>query len=296
MARVHGCDPTDESDPMNLALCRLDDSLKTVRCGYLWKLSRSVAPSTGIQGGNNFVTSKWSKRWFMLRADSCLYFSKRETDARPLGAIMISDCQVLTGEGDGGAPSGGNSQSQQFDPRLTFRLRLATTCSGSNHHPLVVCLATENQADLQHWVNAINLSSLAPETDDLWVDISRQRMLLGPAEFPSPDCRGFLLKLDGISKTWKRRYCILVDSFLILYTDFDATEAIATICLHGYRVQSTGGLTGSKRHAFELIPPDASRMLAKELKNFYFVAETETEKKRWLASLEYSMDRWMKMS
>ena len=50
----------------------------------------------------------------------------------------------------------------------------------------------------------------------------------------------------------------------------------AAICLHGYRVQSTGGLSGSKRHAFELIPPDNSQ----GLKFFYFVAETETERKR----------------
>ena len=132
------------------------------------------------------------------------------------------------------------------------------------------------------------------------MEIARQRQTYAAYEF-SPllsDCRGFLLKLDGLSKTWKRRYCILVDSFLILYTEFDATSAIgidsflhtqrtqrldlpflyfcftATLCLHGYRVQSTGGLTGSKRHAFELIPPNP------ESKNFYFVAETETEKKR----------------
>merc|ERR1719270_1974882 len=101
---------------MNLALCRLDDSLKTVRCGYLWKLSRSVAPSSGhaTAGNSSFVTSKWSKRWFMLRADSCLYFSKRETDARPLGAIMISDCQVMTGDvADGSAPGDGSG----IDPR-----------------------------------------------------------------------------------------------------------------------------------------------------------------------------------
>ena len=77
LARVQG-GPTDEEDPMNVALCRLDDSLKTVRCGYLWKLSRSVAPSA-TAGSASFVTSKWSKRWFMLRADSCLYFSKRDT-------------------------------------------------------------------------------------------------------------------------------------------------------------------------------------------------------------------------
>ena len=61
------------------------------------------------------------------------------------------------------------------------------------------------------------------------MDITHQRMFVTPAEFPSPDCRGFLLKLDATSKSWKRRYCILVDSSLILYTDFDARTASGKI-------------------------------------------------------------------
>lgn len=311
LARVHGGvgessgHSGDDDDPMNVALCRLDDSLRTVKSGYLWKLSRSVGHRSQSSSQNPpsstspFVTSKWSRRWFILRADSCLYFSKRDTDARPLGAIMVSDCQVDVS----GTAEGGEEASGQEPPRMVFRLKLASTCGGgssSGHHNQVVCLATEDTANLNQWVQAIKLSSMAPDIeDDLWIDITRQRMLLSPAEFPSPDARGFLLKLDGVSKTWKRRYCLLADAFLILYTDFDATSAIASLCLHGYRVQSTGGLSGSKRHAFELIPPDMAASLSSthaELKNFYFVAETETEKKRWLASLEYSMDRWMKMS
>ena len=50
---------------------------------------------------------------------------------------------------------------------------------------------------------------------------------------------------------------------------------LGSLSLHGYRVQPTASLGGNKRHTFELIPPNPN------LKNFYFVADTETEKKRY---------------
>jgi hypothetical protein len=46
--------------------------------GYLWKLSRSVMPGT-----EESSVAKWSRRFFVLRADSCLYFFKQENVSRP---------------------------------------------------------------------------------------------------------------------------------------------------------------------------------------------------------------------
>ena len=64
--------------------------------------------------------------------------------------------------------------------------------------------------------------------DDLWLEIARQRQTYAAFEF-SPllsDCRGFLLKLDGRSKTWKKRFCVLCDACLYLYVDKEAHSAI----------------------------------------------------------------------
>ena len=53
-------------------------------------------------------------------------------------------------------------------------------------------------------------------------------MALSMAElvtFLKPDCQGFLLKLDEKAKVWKRRYCVLTDATLFLYTEQDPSHA-----------------------------------------------------------------------
>lgn len=58
--------------------------------------------------------------------------------------------------------------------------------------------------------------------------MATQRMSLPAIQFPSfvSDCRGFLLKLDATSKSWKRRYCILAEACLYLYLDEESQKAI----------------------------------------------------------------------
>lgn len=67
---------------LDVALVRLDDTFRIIHSGYLYKLSRSSATiHTDAVDPNNQTTSierKWSRRWFVLRADACLYFFKTD--------------------------------------------------------------------------------------------------------------------------------------------------------------------------------------------------------------------------
>ncbi|OQR69296.1 hypothetical protein BIW11_12348, partial [Tropilaelaps mercedesae] len=101
------------------------------------------------------------------------------------------------------------------------------------------------------------------------------------------DCQGFLCKFSDRAVAWRSYYLVLKDASLYIYEDRNDLKALGVYLLHGYRVQSSSAM--GKRNIFEAIVPGNLP------ENLLFLAETEQEKKRWLASLEYSIDRWLRL-
>lgn len=81
---------------------------------------------------------------------------------------------------------------------------------------------------------------------------------------------------------------VLKDSCLYIYHDDESVDqASMVIYLHGYRVRSRN--ISNIRHTFELTPPIKGSL------TLILMADSEIDKRRWIALLEYSIDRWIKV-
>jgi len=241
------------ADALELGVARTDDvtergsvwdqlslSKEVLAQGCLWKRKRSVVPN-----------QQWARRWFILRADDCLYSFKSETELKPSGALLLPGCTI-----------------QLMDPQDEQKHSLQITRPDGS----TVWLAVDSEHDCLEWKDLLSIaSSRRRSQNDIWLDVARHRSVLPALSHSSPDCRGFLNQLTG--GLWARNMLVLLDGCLYIYSDQDQeSPSTGVIFLHGYKAQS-GNIVG-KRHAFEMIPTDHN------LKHFYFHAQTETEKKR----------------
>ncbi|XP_022083381.1 LOW QUALITY PROTEIN: uncharacterized protein LOC110975307 [Acanthaster planci] len=213
-------------------------------------------------GGAGMIRT-WKKRWFVLKYDNCLYYYKTEDDVEPLGAIVLSNYTVMKAR-DVGKP-------------FAFKL---TKCKARTYY-----FYTATEDEMSRWAKSITEAAKTQNTSDIWLDISTHNVGLPALSIRNPDCHGFLNKLGAIRKSWKRRFCVLKDACLYYYKDMDAHHALGVAHFHGYSIQETE--IGGKKFGLVLKPP------SDDLRVFYFFADHETDRKRWVAAFAMSIGRWI---
>ncbi|XP_043279271.1 uncharacterized protein [Venturia canescens] len=232
--------------------------------GYLWRKATSAASVT---------PEKWVRRWFALRRDNCLYYYKTDTDSQPVGAVMLLKYEV--------------EQTPGASRPYSFVIKK----QGAPSHEL----AADNEESAARWSTVIREAVERNNQADTWLDASLRMQEVAACAIQRPDCFGYLSKQQKRARKtssptgWSRRYCVLKDAALYFYDDANAEKAFGVACLHGFRVHGSAPNSGGRKHAFELQPPDPTQ------RSYTFATETEMDKKRWLAALEYSIDRWIKV-
>ncbi|XP_022249514.1 uncharacterized protein LOC106465477 [Limulus polyphemus] len=210
-------------------------------------------------------TRRWCRRWFVLKTDNCLYWYKTLKASDLAGALVLHN-HVITRVPGSGSPN-------------AFRV--------SRHGLPHLYFAADDEETATRWISALsdvanNACHVDPYLESYLSNVHSPALI-----FPIPDCQGYLGRLGHRWKTWRRRYFVLKDGSLYLYLDQSSSAATAMFLLHGYKFQSC--TISGKKNTFEAIPPET------RLKHLYFLADSENDKKRWLAALEYSVDRWIKI-
>ncbi|KAJ8687359.1 hypothetical protein QAD02_023153 [Eretmocerus hayati] len=241
--------------------------------GYLWRKAKSGSMTPGGSSSGS-LRSKWVRRWFALRRDNCLYYYKTDSDSQPVGAVMLL----------------------KYDAELTLDNRPHSFAIRKRGAP-TLHLAADSEEAANRWCSLIlEAVDRNDQADTCWLDGTLSLRELSPGMIQRPDCAGYLNKQHERVRRcssptgWARRYCLLKDAALYFYEDADSEQAFGVALLHGYRVHASAPTSGGRRYAFELQPPDPTQRI------YTFAADSEMDKKRWIAALEYSIDRWIKIA
>ncbi|KAL1497002.1 hypothetical protein ABEB36_008034 [Hypothenemus hampei] len=201
-----------QHDTLTLDIARTSYALNTVKqqpeigilfSGYLWKLS-------GYARGN--TTNKWTRRWFCLKKDNCLYYYKTDSDKQPVGVLMLLDHEIRELEYD----------FDQSKPN-SFVIHKDGTVS--------LYLAADTLDIRSKWIETINKSMNEYNISDDYLEETKRNLTLSPSSINDPECLGYLIKLGTQWKSWNRRFCVLKNAALYFYHDSNATNAFGGFSL-----------------------------------------------------------------
>ena len=264
------------SETLKLELVRTCQKLKSalkelkdddeIFSGYLNRKSPSL-----ISSNVSNESLCWKKRWFVLRPDYCLYWYNQPKTIDPLGVINLQNCTITL------IPP---STVNHCENRYTLRI---DKMDGPSNY-----LSTTVEENAQRWLQHLSSAANKVSRTNSYIEKTLRCIHIKPLAIKDFDCRGYLGIFGQKRKLWKQRYFVLKDACLYSYIDLSSSTALGVFYLHGCKVQSTS-LAG-KRNTFEIIPWD------RKMKHLWLMAESEIDKKRWLAALEYSIDRWIKLN
>lgn len=217
------------------------------------------------QSNSTFVKN-WRRRYFVLRFDNCLYYYKGEQDQDPLGAIPLLN-YIVSKQTDSSREH--YFKAEKFGARTYYFI-------------------ADSRVEMIKWVSSLNeAATRAKEKKDAWMDVTASNVGLPALDIKKPDCFGYLSKYGRTVRTWRKRYCVLKDACIYYYKNINSSSAQGMAHLHGYKVEN---MTSSlRKHGFVLRPPEP------QMRTFSFCAENETHKERWMAALEKSIQRWIKV-
>ncbi|XP_060600459.1 uncharacterized protein LOC132753923 isoform X2 [Ruditapes philippinarum] len=206
----------------------------------------------------------WKRRYFILRRDNCLYYYKNEKETDPLGAIPLN-CYTVSRHGD---LNKFGFKAEKYNSKTFYFM-------------------AESREQMTNWVGAMNDAASKGKSKDSWMDVTAHNVGLPALNIRSPDCSGYLFKMGRATRRWRKRYCVLKDACIYYYKNANSKEADGVAHLHGYTVEVSG--VSGKKFSFSLRPPET------QMRTFSFYTDNDTDKMRWVQSLNTSIKKWVKV-
>lgn len=210
------------------------------------------------------IFKTWKRRYFILRRDNCLYYYKNETETDPLGAIPLNG-YIVSRHGD---LNKFGFKAEKYSHKTFYFM-------------------AESREQMTNWVGALNDAAQKGKSKDSWMDVTAHNVGLPALNIRNPDCSGYLFKMGRATRRWRKRYCVLKDACIYYYRNANSKEADGVAHLHGYSVE--GKCVSGKKYSFSLRPPEP------QMRTFCFYTDNETDKLRWVRSLNTSIKKWVKV-